>query len=543
MVGRLSILGSAMVVDVEIFQGIDLCADGVPTNAAVVGERMEQELPAGSESCQVLLSTSEVISHVSSSTGASASLLGMFESSYSQQYAKDLNMSEMSISIVYVKSVIQKKIGCTNFFFSEKALSLLSGSGSELADFTDEYGHTFVSGVLYGGVVTVGIVFTASSQQKAQSLHDELKAGGVINKLQLGLDVSKEMSDVCSKFEASYTFISNHAGDFGPGASLSPPGFVEFPAFLKGLRDLELRKAVPIGFDVSDYKAVANAAASGKTPELRKLSLNVKHLFGSSGSWLEKRLSLQAKVKSVEQTSEVYRFYGYKQFADSLMSRDRVINADLAKIKAKIENFSLDPSQSVDAPVDSDFPGLAIASPQVLWRVSDTVGIGNPASGGPWGGGTSSREIVAMLQQKDYVSDIGFVLGGYDGRNVVRGLRYMTKKGFVCRAGDGKDDATQQYSNPCLLWPPGNSILKLRWHASDRITYLGINFRSPTSSSTPTSDYWDLGDSPKDPPQEYTIQQPAILVALSGQAGSDIDRLEFHFVVLIDPLSAKTDGG
>lgn len=230
---------------------------------------------------------------------------------------------------------------------------------SELMEFVTLYGDSYLSSVEMGGECIGVFTFRAESREQAERVERALGVGGLINGLQIGVDLQStlESASRASSIDFSFSYQVWGCSDI---PALTPDTLVPY-ALGFGSRNIDQ----PILMDLATegYETV---------PEIGTAFLPVaanRDLFTRSEGLLRKRQRLQELINQMDATESTLDTYGVTLSDSKALAANRQLaQTDLDSLDGLMRTYHVTPAAPLQEP---ELPSLAVGSPRIRAKVSE----------------------------------------------------------------------------------------------------------------------------------------------------------------------------
>jgi hypothetical protein len=295
---------------VAMFQGYNRVL-ARPLSTAVRGETVSSG--GRSESRCFVSLTSEELSealHLDTTLSAGLGPLSLFRGKSGLH--ESLHSTTYSVSVTVFARHISQVTSMTGARLSEGMVP--PTTETELDDFVEFYGDSFVSTLVEGGEYHGVYTFYSQTRQEQKDLVKGLAAAGILNGISIGLDLQKSISHFLSTAQVNSSFRQLMSGHLNP----SYPDPENLIAFAADFGSLPLSDPTVIDMATTGYESVPGIGRA-----FQAVAANRDHFTGTAfESGLMNRLAriseLRNQMKWVEATYETYGGHDDERLIDGL---------------------------------------------------------------------------------------------------------------------------------------------------------------------------------------------------------------------------------
>jgi hypothetical protein len=228
-----------------------------------------------------------------------------------------------------------------------------------LAEFVQLYGDSFISSVDCGGECIGVFTFRCQTRQQSERVEEALKVGGLVNGLQLGVDLHRTLERVSRNSAISLDFRYEVWG-CSDTPTLQPHTLVPY--------------ALGFGRQAIDRPILLNLTTEGyeMVPEIGvafRAVANNRDLFTRGEGLLRQRQRLRELINQMDDTRRTLAAYGVNvPDAPQLDDHRRRAVDDLAALDALVDSYRSKPTTALQKP---ELPSLAVGSPRIRAKVSE----------------------------------------------------------------------------------------------------------------------------------------------------------------------------
>jgi len=322
-------LGSAAKASATLamFQGYNRVL-ARPLSTAVSGDTVRGG--GSSESrCFVSLTSEELAEalHLDASLSAGLGPLTLFRGKSGLH--ESLRSTTYSISVTVFARHVSQVTSMTGARLIEAMAP--PASETELDDFVEFYGDSFISTLVEGGEYYGVYTFYSQTRQEQKDLVKGLAAAGIINGISIGLDLQKSISHFLSTAQVNSSFRQLMSGHLNP----EYPDPENLIAYAADFGSIPLTDPTVIDMTTTGYESVPGIGRTFKT-----VAENRDYFTGTSvQSGLMQRLGtiseIQNQMKWVEATYKTYGGYDDESLRHGLT----LARSDITAIRSQVNDY------------------------------------------------------------------------------------------------------------------------------------------------------------------------------------------------------------
>lgn len=425
---------------------------------------------------------------VSSSVNAS---FGFGDMGGKAEFIQKLGITNTTVTIVvYTNSAKSQTV--TN-------VTLIGDPPSDINEFYQEFGDSFVANLVTGGEYGAVYVFYAETIDQQNEISATLSANGISTsgtldaELQTSIIQVQQQISTRQEFNSFLNGYSNLAALGGNQAKQANQAI----QFAMNLGSIPPDDPIVISYGVEGYEHVQGMPASFSSVVKTR---NLYNGFGQQDGLADKYAQLSAVLNAISALQDIYAVYGYTGDV-TLTQNAATIQADIRQLGVLFQAMATDPTQTYTAPV---LPGLTLGTPSLNVTIDFVPPFGEPEFGGPGGspfnhvapGSVSNSLRLTSFSVRGgawvdqiagtYVSDAGplsFLQGGFGG---VPSLPISLEDNERVASVAGQYGVfvaaltlTTTNNRVFPLWPPaGDGGTPFSWSAQGTTAFLGFAGRS-----------------------------------------------------------------
>jgi len=270
----------------------------------------------------------------------------------------------------------------------------------ELLEFVMLYGDSYLSSVEMGGECIGVFTFRAESREQAERVERALGVGGLINGLQIGIDLKSTLESASRSSSIDFNFSYDVWGCKDIPA-LTPDTLVPYAL---GFSRRNIDQPILMDLAVEGYENV---------PEIGAAFLPVaanRGLFTRREGLLRKRQRLQELINQMDATESTLATYGVTlSDTEALAANRRLAQNDLDRLDGLMRTYHGAPAAPLQEP---ELASLAMGSPRILAKVREEpathISLNGGAKGQPF---AFPYERSTAVQHQVRLAGIGLEAG------------------------------------------------------------------------------------------------------------------------------------
>lgn len=472
-----------------MFQGYDTFMSAGRSQTAVKGDTIQNgaDVEVNYAVCYDYSQLQQAL-NISASIAAS---FGFGSVSDKTTFSQSLNVTNTSVTVVvYARNAL--KMTGTN-------VALTAAQPTNLNDFFQSYGDSFVNYIVAGGEYIAAYVFYAQTTEEQESISTEFQAQGISSSGTVDASVQANFETALKNINTKKTLKQYLSGYSGMPLPSGDPidGIFQFAT---NLSSMVPNAPVILSYSTTGYEQAGIPQATF-TPIITTRSLF--NGIGSQPGLADAYATLMAILNKAQAIENVYSTYGYTGDAD-LPNRIQQIQADIKTLDLLFNQMDQDPTKTYSAP---SLPSLLFGTPTLNCELNTT------SWGGTWGTPftqitladvSASTKLVTLIARGGAILDF-------------LSMTYMSDQGAVMYnvGGSGGD------SNSMLQLQPGEWITGVSGWWGDNGTIHQITFTtSKNQSFTCPATLWQ-GTNQFD----WTAGQNELVIGFVGQADAYVQKI------------------
>ncbi len=465
-----------------------------PLSTAISGDTVRGG--GSSESrCFVSLTSEELAEalHLDATVSAGLGPLSLFRGKSGLH--ESLHSTTYSVSV----TVFARHISQVTSMTSARLIEGMAPPASEtdLDDFVEFYGDSFVSTLVEGGEYYGVYTFYSQTRQEQKDLVRGLAAAGIINGISIGVDLQKSISHFLSAAQVNSSFRQWMSGHLNP----SYPDPENLIAYAADFGSLPLSDPAVIDMATAGYESVPGI---GRT--FQSVAANRDHFTGTAfQSGLMHRLATISEILNqmrwVEATYETYGGYDDERLLNGLT----LARSDGEAIRSQMTAYDRKATTPLAVP---PLPSISLGTPH-LRVIAEQAG--------PFGGGGGEPfafpDLDTYLRSRTRISALKLRAGSRVDRLEVT---YAGENGEKVEGFGGLGGS----EGPTVRLRQGEVITEVSGRFGSRIDQLTI-----TTSAGEKVSGGGMGGTHI---FRFTPPPGSFIVGFSGRSGSGLDNLVIH---------------
>jgi hypothetical protein len=426
------------------------------------------------------------------------------------KFFTSLQVTTYSISIVVYA---RHGIGTTTATSTRLKNSIPAPStSSDLIDFVDAYGDSFLSAVTQGGEYYAVYTFFTETREEQTSFESSLKANGVYDGVSVAADLQTKLSNFLRTTTVRYRFQQEVSGILNP--VLPEPGHIV--SYAIGFPSLTIDSPVIIGRETTGYESV-----TGIGSDFASVAKNREYFVGASimDSLTRDLVTISQIYNQMSWLKSVYDFYG-GHTDDTLHQYMDTAKADIQSIHAQMEDYGRNPTQSFTKPA---LTSIGHGTPSL------TYSVGTAPSPGQWGGNEGDPfddvDVTAYIQARTRIAELQLRTGG----RVTHLFTTYQSEGRTWQTSHGGDRGDL---GDRLQLLPGQVITRVHGRSGGRVDQVNFDI----SDGRTVGGGGDGGDA-------FSWSPPAghFVLGFHGRSAGELDRIAVHYASFGDAKWTPVD--
>jgi hypothetical protein len=484
---------------VNLFQGYDTVARGMRPASPIDGE-WENTGEGSTLRVEVCESLSELAEALEIDASLSVSYLKAVNVTAKMEFAKKLNITARSVSIVVYAS---RRTGT----WTAKTARLKQGiaaptdSGSA-ADFAQSYGDSFISSVTLGSEYFAVYIFHTETREQQQDLATSLKGKGIAAGTTVKADAQVKLSNFLKDTKTSWTLRQEING--ANAAFPDEDGLIEFA---RNFSRLAPGAPVVTGIKVQGYE---NVESFGRkfAPVVR----NRRYFLNKDDGLLGSLAQLTTVRNQVGWLRRIYDRYDYQGDAALLTFEEKLV-ADIKAINSQIEEWEDDAATKFDAP---PLPSRKAGEPVLQF------GQGSKSWGGTGPGPWTVDSVGDMIRNRTRIQSIQIGSGRFDDKDLLSrfDIEYASDKGNWTEKHGNEHPA---FWGQKLTLEEGQSVVRLEVRSGKYVDWARVHLSD--GRTTEAGGGGGVAD-------DWKVPDGWFVVGFKGRSGLVIDQLEVLYAQL-----------
>jgi hypothetical protein len=486
-------------VPVRLFRGYDTVARGM-LSASAIGGDYETSGERSTMRVEVCESLSELAEALEIDASLSVSYLKAVNVTAKMEFAKKLNVTARSVSIVVYAS---HEIGT----WTAKNVKLQDGvqapvDDDSAADFVQSYGDSFISSVTQGGEFFAVYTFHTETREEQQNLATSLKGDVIAGGTTVEANAQVKLSNFLKKTKTSYTLKQEITG-------IANPRFPEEDRLIEFARTFStLTPGAPV---TTRIKVQGHESVPKFGRKFANVVRNRRYFLNAEDGLLQSLAQLTGVRNQVAWLKRIYDRYNYQGDKD-LLAFEKSLLADIKAINSQIADWEMDAAGKFVAPA---LPAIKAGEP-VLQFEEGTKSWGGTAPG-PWivpsiGDAIRNRTRIQSIQIGSGMFNSKELLGRFD-------IEYTSDKRSWTESHGGEPKFLDQK----LHLEEGQFPVRFEVRWGTYVDWLRIHLRNGR-----TTEAGGAGGGADD----WKVPDGHFVVGFGGRSGSVIDQLQVLHAML-----------
>jgi hypothetical protein len=491
--------GGANPVPVTLFRGYDTVARGMLPGGAINGD-FENTGEGSTMRVEVCESLSELAQALEIDASLSVSYLKAVNVTAKMEFAKKLNVTARSVSIVVYAS---HRTGT----WTAKNVRLQDGiqpptDDDSAADFAQSYGDSFISSVTLGSEYFAVYIFHTETREEQQKLATSLKGKGIAAGTTVKADAQVKLSNFLKETKTSWTLRQEINGT--SAAFPDEDGLIEFA---RTFSRLPPGAPVTTGIKVQGYE---NVPKFGR--KFANVVRNRRYFLNPDEGLLASLAQLTTVRNQVSWLKRIYDRYNY-QGDTALLAFEKKLLADIKAINGQIADWEMDAAGKFAAPeltsLDAGEPVLRFEEGSKAW--------GGTAPG-PW----IVDSVGDLIRNRTRIQSIQIGAGTHDGRELLSrfDVQYASDKRSWVETHGGPNPT---FVGQKLHLEEGQFPVRLQIRSGKYVDWIRLHL-----SDGRTTEAGGGGGGSDD----WKVPDGWFVVGFRGRSGGVIDQLEVLFAKL-----------